>query len=557
MLVPVVTEMQDRLTGSRLGDVVQIDSLQFALRFDDPPFHRVGIILRPELCALHFVRRAPTPSEPTGLSVALTEMLGGLPLRSIRKEPEGRVVELEFGDGWSPGRFLILELLDRAANLLLLDDERSILRCLRASKGAPRRLEEGAPYAPPPPRKPDEAFPLGSRLLRREIEFRARRGEALERAREEILERMAAAAWEPVLYAPAPPETLGERDDLPPSALFAAPFPLACGEGLHATPFDAPSGAVEAHARLVRRHLQYRDLRSTLVAMLARERRRLERLDATLAAEAMGAAASGETRRHGELLMASISTAKKERDSVEVTDYFQPEMPRVRIPVDPSLDLKGNAERLFRKARKQERGVIAIAARRAETGGKLEGARGFTAELESAGSVEVLRDIETRLNRSGLVRAVRRPGRRKPGEKQRYMKVQEHRTSDGFVVLVGRGASDNDTLTFKVAGPNDFWLHAAGRSGAHVVVRNPRRMKELPPKALEEAAAIAAWYSRGDRETEVEVHVTKRKEVRKGKGMSPGMVTLRAWRSVRVMPAPPAGGRPGRAGTTEGEPDEA
>src|SRR5207247_4354968 len=67
---------------------------------------------------------------------------------------------------------------------------------------------------------------------------------------------------------------------------------------------------------------------------------------------------------------------------------------------------------------------------------------------------------------------------------------------EGFEVLVGKGDAENDTLTFEVADPHDFWLHVAGPAGSHVVVRNPDRVEELPRTVLEEAAALAAWHSK-------------------------------------------------------------
>jgi len=72
------------------------------------------------------------------------------------------------------------------------------------------------------------------------------------------------------------------------------------------------------------------------------------------------------------------------------------------------------------------------------------------------------------------------------------------------------------------------------------VVRNPRRLRTLPDATVREAAAIAAWHSKGRGEKELDVHVTFRRHVRKGKGMSPGMVVLRKHRTVRVAPALPA-----------------
>ena len=89
---------------------------------------------------------------------------------------------------------------------------------------------------------------------------------------------------------------------------------------------------------------------------------------------------------------------------------------------------------------------------------------------------------------------------------------------DGASILVGRTGRDNDRLTFKIAGPEDFWLHVQGRPGAHVVIRNPGRRRRPSRDALEEAAALAAWYSGARSEGQVDVHWTRRKYVRRVRG---------------------------------------
>jgi len=118
-------------------------------------------------------------------------------------------------------------------------------------------------------------------------------------------------------------------------------------------------------------------------------------------------------------------------------------------------------------------------------------------------------------------------------------KGKGYRTVDieGFEALVGKGDAENDTLTFEVADPHDFWLHVAGPAGSHVVVRNPEKLEELPRAVLEGAAALAAWHSkaRGSR-GKVEVHVCRVSDVSKPRGFDAGQVLLRRWRSVKVYP---------------------
>jgi len=116
-------------------------------------------------------------------------------------------------------------------------------------------------------------------------------------------------------------------------------------------------------------------------------------------------------------------------------------------------------------------------------------------------------------------------------------KGRGHRTEvvDGFEVLVGKGDADNDTLTFAVAEPRDFWLHVAGPAGSHVVVRNPDGLDALPRSVLIRAAELAAWHSKArGAKGKVEVHVCRVADVSKPRGFDPGQVLLRRWDAVKV-----------------------
>jgi predicted ribosome quality control (RQC) complex YloA/Tae2 family protein len=107
---------------------------------------------------------------------------------------------------------------------------------------------------------------------------------------------------------------------------------------------------------------------------------------------------------------------------------------------------------------------------------------------------------------------------------------------EGFAVLVGKGDAENDRLTFEIADPRDWWLHVAGHSGSHVVVRNPDELAALPRPVLERAAELAAWHSKARGTGKVEVHVCRVADVSKPRGAPPGTVRLRRWTGLRVYP---------------------
>lgn len=109
---------------------------------------------------------------------------------------------------------------------------------------------------------------------------------------------------------------------------------------------------------------------------------------------------------------------------------------------------------------------------------------------------------------------------------------------DGWEVLVGQSAKDNDRLTFKVAAPQDVWLHVGGGTpGSHVVVRNPDG-GEVPRAVVKEAAALAVRHSKAKNAGgKVDVHVCRACDVSKPRGAKAGSVQLRRYDSVKVYPA--------------------
>jgi len=108
---------------------------------------------------------------------------------------------------------------------------------------------------------------------------------------------------------------------------------------------------------------------------------------------------------------------------------------------------------------------------------------------------------------------------------------------DGFTVLVGQRAEDNDILSLKLASPRDFWFHVASDSGSHVVVRNPDGLDRLPRDTMRFAASLAAGYSKARRGGRVAVHVTRCADVSKRRGAPAGQVMLQRWDTTTVAPS--------------------
>ena len=109
-----------------------------------------------------------------------------------------------------------------------------------------------------------------------------------------------------------------------------------------------------------------------------------------------------------------------------------------------------------------------------------------------------------------------------------------YRSTDGFDIYVGKNNYQNEEVTFKIANGNDWWFHAKGIPGSHVVVRTEG--KELPDRTFEEAAALAAWYSKGRDNDKVEIDYIQRKHVKKSAGGAPGFVIYHTNYSLMAEP---------------------
>ncbi len=571
VLQSIARELAQDLAGQCVQDVAQLDSHRFLLRFQRPPFPRVHAGVHPRLSTIHLARGVKVPTEPTPLAVTLTRHLEGKVVTSVVKPPAERMITFRFGETLS----LVVELMGKASNLLLMDGDMRILAFARDHAGAFRRPIEGAVYEPPPPHPaaaghtldrvtpealrdilsaggddPERARALVTSLAgmsihaAREIVHRVAQGADPWEVFGELRARIDAGPFDPVLYAPGDPGSLAETRALTSRNLFAFPFPLAhaveaCLTGAsHATLNEAE----EVATNLLLRHYACLAVRDSLAGVLKGEARRARDLAARLTAELEESRlAVARDRRRGELILAGLHGARRVGAEVIVSDPWDEAGGEVRVPIDPKIDLAANADRWFRSARRAGRRqeilpdrLRALEARAAECETALEGCR-------KAGSLEDLRTMEEALRARGIVSAVRRKDRPDVARRAEYIPVREFTTSDGMTVIVGRSSAENDEVTFRIAAPHDLWLHAAGRPGAHVVVRNPARKSALPDRSVMEAAAIAAWFSKARDEKQVDVHVAWRRHVRKGRGMSPGKVMLRRFRTVRVAPALPRG----------------
>lgn len=237
-------------------------------------------------------------------------------------------------------------------------------------------------------------------------------------------------------------------------------------------------------------------------------------------------------KRVGDLLLANIGTAERRGEIVTVTDYFAEGTPRIELEIDKNATLQEEAARRFVRYTRARRAASEIARRLGEIEKELESLNTRQEELESIIALRNEKALEGFFN-DGKKLSPRRRGREKASKS--IAGTRRYLSTDGFEILVGRAARDNDHLTFRVARPYDLWLHAADYPGSHVIVLNPTR-KEIPHRTVIEAAQLAAKFSQARRDGKVDVHYTQRKFLAKPKGAAPGLVRMSSFRTIIVEP---------------------
>ena len=190
----------------------------------------------------------------------------------------------------------------------------------------------------------------------------------------------------------------------------------------------------------------------------------------------------------------------------------------ITIPLDDQLTARENSQKFFDKYNKLKRTYEALSGQTQDTKREIDHLESVSAALDIALKEEDLVQIKEELMEYDYIKH-RRAGDKKPKITSRPF---HYITSDGFHIYVGKNNYQNDELTFKLANGGDWWFHAKGIPGSHVIVKTEG--KELPDHVFEEAGSLAAYYSKGRENEKVEIDYIQRKHIRKVAGGAPGFV---------------------------------
>jgi len=576
-LAAMLAELRENLIDARVQKVIQPDALTVALELYGHRGRRWLLLSAdPRRPRVYITTEKPGRGveTPSPLLLLLRKHVDGLRLGEVTQPRGERILEFAFV-GYRPSDFeaseptdrerrsaprvlcrLIIEAISQYSNLILVDADDVVLDAARRISAEQNRYRVTLPHHPymPPPaqskRSLDSAdlssclaalveagsgaavwqslvsgFSGLGPLASREIVFRAL-GDAKARIPNDpestaaIADQLAPALLtvaRPVLEGTFQPSIARDGAEI----VAFAPYALT-----HLGVWEARPSLSEAADEYYRQEQGLRAVdvaRRALQAAVTVERSQAERKRESLLRALEGTARAEEFRMRGDLLLTYGSSVPRGAASIRADG--------VAVDLDPRLSAIENAQAYFRRYQKAKAALREVPTLLEET----------ELRLRYLDEVAALADIADTADAVRALRDELRPERRepaRPGKRRRVRRPDEGilrlRAGDGTEMLVGRSARQNHEVTFEMARPDDLWFHARGCPGAHVVLRvnggTPSR------RTIEDAAAVAAYFSANRAASKVTVDWTRRKLVRRlGKG-TPGLVSYTGEQSVVVRP---------------------
>ena len=538
-------ELNERLEGGKIDKVQQPerDMLLLSLRAK-------GENLRLVIAAGTGNARAgitrgsfENPAEPPMFCMLMRKHLVGARILSVTQPEYERLLifKLDTHDelGVQSEKKLAVELIGRSANAVLIGADGRIIDCMRRmdfAGDALRRMLPGMIYRlPPKQEKPvffaldpeqrraliasaDKTVPVDkwlmdsfsalSPLICRELAYRCNNDYVnLPNACDALCEAVAAGELAPWLIS---------IDGKPKDFSFMAISQY--GPAAQLERYDSFSEMLDAfYTRRDRAEQQRRrshDLIKTVRTLRDRQQRKL----AAQCEELRRTEGREDIRHQAELVTANIYRLRRGDRSLECEDYYDPACPVVHIELDPLKTPQQNAAALYKEYNKLKAAEQHLTVLTREGERQLDYLNSVLDELERAETDRDLSDIRRELTETGYIRA-RKGGKAERVKPQSPLKFV---SDDGLEILAGRSNAQNDELTLKLARRTDYWLHTQRVHGSHVIIRCEG--EEPPPRTLEQAAGIAAYYSQARGAGKVQVDYTMVRNVRKPSGALPGKV---------------------------------
>ncbi len=559
-MTAVAAELQQLAVGARVQRVVQPSREMIILSL----YHageEYGLLLstHPRHARIHLTRRRyPLPEQPPPFCMLLRKYLTGARISAVSQPHLERVLILHFEahEGLPPVK-MIAEIMGRRSNVLLLDRDGIILGATKTAtrEQNPRRaVLPGLPYEEVPPQPKLDPTAADEDALAAAMLPLLAKGSSPEDALLKTVRAISPLAARELVYRSSwneesPRSSIGRLGSemeslfeekrtqeacLAPECNVYASYLLTHFQDSAPHIFPGMNELLDH----VYGNLEEGEKRQILQERLrSRVHRRIRRLDMRaeqLQEDLRRAGEADRYRIYGETLLTYGSMISRGAEEAVLPHLYHPEE-TITIPLDPSLAASGNARKYFRIYRKVSNSRKHLERQVSRLHEELAYCRELLYTIEQGDDASLL-EIREELVEAGYMKpASRKTPRRKKKSRQEKPRPLSFLASSGKKILVGQNNRQNDHLTFKLATRHDLWLHAQGLPGSHVIIKEAGAG---PPadSDLQEAALLAAHYSRGRDLSAVAVDYTEVRHVKRAPGGRPGFVLYEPFKTIIVNP---------------------
>ncbi len=554
MVSAIVHELNNRIIGARVEKVTQPERDELVLLLhcgrenlrlslssgtNNPHFNLTSVVKE-------------NPAVPPMFCMLLRKHLTGSRVSGITQLGFERAVEFAFDSydelGFETKKYVVTETMGKYSNIILLNCEKKVVSALKIidlATSSVRQILPGFPYELPPAQKklsplevskndfealvakcgdmPCDKFILSNfygfaPLVTREIAYRAGRctdasvsslGEELWQSFSYVRDLIISKTYEPWLVT--------DKSGKPVEYLFFEPREYGTDFEVKrlsdfGTLLDEYFGRRDRAERMRQRTSDIFRLLTNAEARLIKKIE-LQRRDLEACSD------KGKYKLWGDLITGNIYRLSRGMESAVLENYYEDDCKKVEIPLDKRLTPQQNAQKYYKRYAKAKTAEVELAKQIRLAEAELGYIYTVFDSLTRAESESDILEIREELHSCGYASRMKNYSVKKLSAP----KLMEFKTSGGYKVLGGKNNHQNDHLTTRVAGKQDYWFHVKNQPGSHVVLFCDGT--EPSERDFTEAAMIAAYYSKANEGENVPVDYTLVRNIRKPGGSKPGFVT--------------------------------
>ena len=587
-LSALVSEFKDTILGGKISKIVQSekDELQLTIKKERQQY-LLHLSVNPSIPLVYLTDKNKTaPLTAPSFCMALRKHIGNGVIQNITQasttlSEEGleRVLLLhishrdELGDIGT--KYLSVEIMGKYSNIILLKEDFTILDAIKrisSVQSSVREVLPGRKYFIPDQFEKENllCFPLENLQSCLESRTKSRKGESKAETLSELLfhsfsglspmsarelsldaglasdqelDKLSSSDWKKLSEAICRLRLRIQEGNFSPAILYenekafdfsAIPVRQYSGNpAFHLEVFPSPSelltfyyGGKEKEDRVRQKST---DLKKQCTTLLERVSKKLSLQEKQL----KDTEKKERFRIFGELLTTYGYSLKGGEKELICENYYNGT--EEHIPLDESLSPIENAKKYFEKYDKAKRTELNLSTQVKESRSTLKHLQSILNSLSTAENAEDLEDIRREMGEYGYMKPLSK--KKKKERKEDKSSPRIFRSSDGYLLYVGKNNYQNEEVSFRIAEATDFWFHVKGSAGSHVIAKTEgKNLEELPDRLFEEAAELAAYFSSEKESAKVEVDYTERKNLKKVVGGAPGFVIYHQNYSILVSP---------------------